>query len=794
MKIKYLLLLSVVCTASVLAAEPDGYYSTCENKGGKNLLAALYQTVGPHTVISYDDLLELYKTSDVYPDGKIWDMYSTKHWTPGTTCGNYKLVGDCYNREHSMPKSWFDDAKPMYSDAFHLYPTDGRVNGQRSNFPFGECANGTRLPSNGGVDALGRLGSSTFPGYSGTVFEPDDEYKGDFARSYFYMATAYNDRISSWSSPMLAGNSYPAFTSWSVDLLLKWHRQDPVSEKELNRQEAVYTRQHNRNPFIDHPELAEFIWGNRKDELWSSTTSSNPEINTPTDGSEINIGITAVGYPREISVQIRATNLENDIRVDCTGDFHTSVQTIPATSACSSAGHTLTIAFNASAEGTASGILTLTSGEISVSSSLCAEAVDGFPADKPSDITDCGFTATWVNIGDSDASGSYRLWVLDYEDDEPLPGYPKLVDAATEKFIVDNLEPSTGYSYFMESQNLASRRYSFTTAAPVPSIDFYYDGDLYLTAVPGEPGDAAEIEAEIENISGDIQLTVKAPFQISTDHSDWNTECTLPEGADRFYIRLYGDTPGEYTTSVIARAGDYYNDDAEICGSIGSVISFLEDFEPKGTGSYNAHSYTGSACVWNFNDAGMWDGDATHGGERAVRLGKTGKGCVEMAEDTPGGIGSVSLWARSYKDADGEARFELQYSTDGGNLWETAGEASAKTTTYEEFHFIVNKSGNVRLRINQTYGKRWYLDDISASAYRSNSAIDDPEGYHSWDAYSSRGGITVSLTENSRVLVYGSDGVVYVSEEAAAGDNSYTLRHGLYLVSVNGRIRRVVVR
>ncbi|MDE5929507.1 MAG: hypothetical protein K2H03_03400, partial [Muribaculaceae bacterium] len=322
----------------------------------------------------------------------------------------------------------------------------------------------------------------------------------------------------------------------------------------------------------------------------------------------------------------------------------------------------------------------------------------------------------------------------------------------------------------------------------------YYDGDLYLTAVPGEPGEAAEIEAEIENISGDIQLAVKAPFQISTDHSNWDTKCTLPEGADRFYIRLYGDTPGEYTTSVTARAGDFYNDDAEISGTIGSVISFYEDFEPKGSGSYNAHSYTGSACVWNFNDAGMWDGDVAHGGERAVRLGKNGNGSVEMAEDTANGIGSVSLWARSYKDADGEARFELQYSTDGGKQWKSAGEAAAKTTNYTEFHFIVNQSGKVRLRIVQTYGKRWYLDDISASAYRGNSAIDDPDGYHSWDAYSSGGGITVSLTENSRILVYGTDGVVYVSEEAAAGDNCYTLRQGLYLVSVNGRIRRVVVR
>ena len=147
----------------------------------------------------------------------------------------------------------------MVTDAFHVYPTDGKVNGQRSNYPYGECANGSYVASSGNIKALGRLGKSTFPGYSGTVFEPDDQYKGDFARTYFYMAAAYNSRISSWDSPQLAGNSYPCFSSWSVDMLMKWHRQDPVSQKEIDRNNAVEAYQHNRNPFIDHPELAEYI-------------------------------------------------------------------------------------------------------------------------------------------------------------------------------------------------------------------------------------------------------------------------------------------------------------------------------------------------------------------------------------------------------------------------------------------------------------------------------------------------------------------------------------------------------
>lgn len=227
----------------------------------------------------------MYKDSDCYPGtNQIWDMYSTKKWTYSSEqCGSsgYSAVGDCYNREHSMPKSWFNSDSPMYSDGFHIYPTDGKVNSQRSNFPFGECANGTTLSAPSGIQALGKLGASTFSGYTGTVFEPVDEYKGDFARTYFYMAACYNDRIASWNSDMLANNSYPCFTTWAVNLLLKWHRQDPVSEKETNRNDAVYGYQKNRNPFIDHPELAEYIWGDKIGTGWEPGGTVTPAITLP---------------------------------------------------------------------------------------------------------------------------------------------------------------------------------------------------------------------------------------------------------------------------------------------------------------------------------------------------------------------------------------------------------------------------------------------------------------------------------------------------------------------------------
>lgn len=257
-----LITLSCMLAVSTYAAEPAGYYNGVANQSGDGILAALHNIIKNHTDLGYNGLYTIYPTSDVRPGtNEVWDMYSTCTFIHGQNkCGSYSSVCDCYNREHSVPASWFGDQSPMKSDAFHVIPTDGKVNNQRSNYPIGECANGTYLTS----QALGKLGSSTFSGYSGTVFEVADEYKGDFARAYFYMVARYRDRdLTKWdgSAIFTRSNSVTGLTAYGIALLMKWHRQDPVSQKELDRNEAIYAHQNNRNPFIDHPCLAEYIWG-----------------------------------------------------------------------------------------------------------------------------------------------------------------------------------------------------------------------------------------------------------------------------------------------------------------------------------------------------------------------------------------------------------------------------------------------------------------------------------------------------------------------------------------------------
>lgn len=261
--LKFLLLFIVSFS---FAQAPEGYYSTAQGKQGQDLMEALHNIIKDHTVLSYTPgVWEAMYYTDRKPNGDVWDMYSDKPGgTPAYTytffddqCGNYSGEGSCYNREHSFPKSWFNDASPMYTDIFHLYPTDGYVNGQRGNFPFGEVSNADWTSTNGS-----KKGSNSYPGYSGTVFEPIDEYKGDFARTYFYMATRYYDQMYTWSNVVTNGTQYPAYEEWVVNLLFQWHANDPVSEKEINRNNVIFEKyQHNRNPFIDHPEYALSIWG-----------------------------------------------------------------------------------------------------------------------------------------------------------------------------------------------------------------------------------------------------------------------------------------------------------------------------------------------------------------------------------------------------------------------------------------------------------------------------------------------------------------------------------------------------
>lgn len=273
MKKFYLLIAAVLTSVTGFAQIPAGYYNNATGTG-YTLKTQLYNIIKDHNNRGYNALYTCYQTSDrdyfYENDGTILDIYSEKPNGPdsytfsatntGDRCGNYSNEGDCFNREHLMPQSVFNEAAPMVADAHHILPTDGKVNGMRSNYPFGKVGTANWTSTNGSKRG-NNLNSGYSAGYSGMVFEPIDEFKGDVARCLFYFVTRYENKVATWNHAMLNGTSNKAFSTWFLNVLLTWHAQDPVSAKEIARNNAVYAFQGNRNPFIDHPEYVNMIWG-----------------------------------------------------------------------------------------------------------------------------------------------------------------------------------------------------------------------------------------------------------------------------------------------------------------------------------------------------------------------------------------------------------------------------------------------------------------------------------------------------------------------------------------------------
>ncbi len=264
---RFFLTLGFFISALALTAQiPSGYYDAANGKTGDELKAALHNIIKGHHVVSYNGLLNAFVYTDNDGNGNVWDIYSNClfSYSGNSQCGGYEQEGDCWNREHTWPQSWFNEQTTPRCDLFHVYPTDGFVNGQRSNYPYGEVGNYIYISGNGS-----KLGTCVTSGYTGRVFEPIDEYKGDIARSYFYMSVRYYSEDSNWGTSGMTNKS--EILPWAMTMLLRWSDEDPVSDKEIARNNAVYGYQNNRNPFIDHPEYARMIW----DPNWQGGTYYN---------------------------------------------------------------------------------------------------------------------------------------------------------------------------------------------------------------------------------------------------------------------------------------------------------------------------------------------------------------------------------------------------------------------------------------------------------------------------------------------------------------------------------------
>ncbi len=452
MKLKLLftaLLFSLISYAQI----PSGYYSTATGTG-YTLKTNLYNIIKGHSDKGYDGLYTTYQTSDrdyyYENDGTVLDMYSENPtgidpytFTTGTgeRCGSYKVEGDCYNREHIIPQSVFNENTPMVSDAHSVTPTDGKVNGLRSAFPHGVVASASKTTLNGS-----KLGTSGVSGYSGTVFEPIDEFKGDIARMYFYFATRYQNTVSGYSYDMFNNTSDQVFTTAFLNMLLKWHAQDPVNAREIARNNAIYARQNNRNPYIDHPEYVQAIWNPTADTV-APTAATNLAV-TGTTSSTVSLSWSAA------SDNVAVTSYE----IYMNGVLKTSVSSSNLTASITGLTASTTYSFYVIAK------------DAAVNSSPASNTVNGtttvvIPDNQiptpPTNLTFTGSSSSTVSLSwtastDNIGVTSYDIYVNST--------FKTTVSGTTA--IVNGLTPVTTYSFYVVAKDAAGN-----SSAPSNSIN-----------------------------------------------------------------------------------------------------------------------------------------------------------------------------------------------------------------------------------------------------------------------------------------------------------------------------------
>lgn len=558
MKKNLLFLALCLCVVRVLAIEPatnlDTYYAGLASKSGDNIVTTLQSIISAnYNGISYSGLEPYYEKTD-FKNGTILDMYSTCSFNMSDANCSQKNVCDCWNKEHSVPQSWFNEASPMKSDLFHVYPTDARVNNFRSNYPYGETDETSNIDHS--PYALGHLGSSNRSGYSGKIYEPDAQYKGDFARTYLYMVTRYADKNFTQSAEGKVmfnySNGRAGLTDYSISLLLKWHREDPVSEKEVERNNAVYGIQKNRNPYIDYPYLVEYVWGKEKgkqvdfskiisayDENFvlgesdGSLAVTDPTIYASEDDLEF-MPILA-GQTATLKFTVRGLNLTSAISLAVSGEgFSVSPTTITATAANSTS--EVVVSFRPTVAKTYMGNLSISStGAQTVNIPLrgvCATA----------------HSIQWLVNGTLYTDGDPTTTVVEGNMPQVLPTAPTNCDTESSQFVGWTATPITG-----STDDVPSDLFAYAEEAPVimKNTSFY----AVFAKMDGTADKTDSIVmANRMDITGDVNVAGRVIAIDADKHVTF--VCDGGGTAAKYYpsaIRLYGG--GTLTISADATIG-----------------------------------------------------------------------------------------------------------------------------------------------------------------------------------------------------------------------------------------------
>lgn len=519
------LMLSGVMAAS--ADAPEGYYDACIGKSKSALKSQLYTIVKNHNAITYgSSTWDAFEYTDVRDDGQHWwDIYTDNMVSITTNSG--------MNIEHTFPKSWWGGSNnDAYKDIVHLMPVNANANNLRSNYPFAEV--GVQQSYKQSVPYPRFKYGAPVSGQGGGaahVFEPDDEYKGDIARTYFYMVTCYQNLT--WSAGGLQTadqGTYPTLQPWAIEMLLRWHRNDPVSDKERNRNEGVYSRQKNRNPFIDNPEMVEHIWGNLQDTGWKSgevidpddpdPVPTEPTLTSPLPDDYYTYANLKPGESRTQEIPVLGINFKRSLVAKIeggqadrfrivVGNNEYAALTVTAADINDKNGYALTVRYTPSdvtltpdeATLTLSGADLDTPVTVNLQGTCIEPTVPAAPVALPAeDITSGSYTARWMKSAQE--IDGYILYRNIYNEDasavEETLTYE--LDADTDSMLIDDRDDSRRESYAVtatlgdnESERSNEIVISEANSLGINEADnsrarFFTTGGMELGSIPDQPG------------------------------------------------------------------------------------------------------------------------------------------------------------------------------------------------------------------------------------------------------------------------------------------------------------------
>ncbi len=580
------------------------------SEAGETLMNALKTKISNNVkTLGYGDLWTAYKTTDIVPGttSKIWDMYGGFQFTYGTDqAGSYSKEGDVYNREHSVPKSWFNEASPMYSDLVHLIPTDGKVNGMRSNYALGEVSSASysykleeRYDGNHNLiqtEGYSKLGTpKSISGVSCTaskVFEPDDQYKGDLARIYMYFATRYAGVAASGDGAYNFKDSFPYLSSYGLAMIKKWHVQDPVSQKELDRNDGIETVQGNRNPFVDHPEWGDDIFGSNYEETHGGGSSSD-SLTITASSTSIETGDT-VNLSASISSGT-SRNLQWYLYAD-----GSSYGTLTSTSGYSSS-------FVASSDGTVTiGCKTVDNESPYLSNSVTITIGDSGGDDPGGGGGEAATGTGTINFGT--ATGSTNVNASSVSGDDSLGNTWTVTTAGTTSFT-----PNASYSQIGSSSKPATA-ITFTTtlssSAKITAFSAKFGGfsDTAGT-VTLKVGDTTIGNGSL-NASSDVTITNSSS---ATGSALTVTVSSISKGVKAYYISYTAESSSSKTMTSISLDGYEsnftYGDEFDFGGDIivtysDSSTKYLDETKVSFSG-YNMNSIGEQTVTVSYTEGGV---------------------------------------------------------------------------------------------------------------------------------------------------------------------------------------------